>query len=284
MSRNLSWTSSLGDAYYNNSKDVMDAIQALRRQAQEAGNLKSTSQQTVETQNQVITIQPANPDVVYVPTYSPSVVYGAPIEAYPGYSGWDVAAASALSFGVGTAVGAAIGGGWGWNSWGTNWHGGNVTYNHNTFVSNSNTFANRNANFNQFNRANVNSNLANRNVTNQAFQGNRNQFNNPNRQLNKPANSQLNRQPNFQNFNASDRAQQFNREHQNFAGSRGFGEGDRSSIGSRSGAFGGFSQGGSARLDSARGHSSFGGGGGFRGGGFGGGGFHGGGFRGGGRR
>src|SRR5262249_6662213 len=92
---------------------VMAAIQALRKDAQKAGNLKNTPQQTVTTEGQTIVIEPANPEVVYVPTYSPAVVYGTPIAAYPGYSGWDVAAASAISFGVGAAVGAAFNYGWG---------------------------------------------------------------------------------------------------------------------------------------------------------------------------
>ena len=78
-----------------------------------------------------------------MPEYSPAAVYGTPIEPYPGYSGWDVAAASAISFGVGTAVGAAVGG-WGWGHWGMNWGGGTVNFNRNTYVSRSNTFTNRN--------------------------------------------------------------------------------------------------------------------------------------------
>src|SRR5262245_2463890 len=125
MSQNLSWTSSLGDAYFNDPDGVMNAIQTLRRDAKNAGNLKTTPQQTVQTEGQTIVIQPANPEVVYVPTYSPAV-YGEPIPTYPGYSGWDAAAASALSFGAGLAMGAAFSEPWGWHGWGADWHGGNV--------------------------------------------------------------------------------------------------------------------------------------------------------------
>src|SRR6202163_4129857 len=50
MDKNLSWTSSLGDAYYNQEQDVMDAVQAMRRRAEAAGDLKSTPQQTIEAQ------------------------------------------------------------------------------------------------------------------------------------------------------------------------------------------------------------------------------------------
>src|SRR5262249_47863635 len=172
MNTNLSWTSALGDAYMNDPNGVMNAVQVLRQEAHNAGNLNSTSQQTVTTEGQTIVIQPADPEVVYVPTYSPEVVYGEPIAAYPGYSGWDAFAASALSFGAGVAVGAAFGNyGWGWHGWGTDWHGGNVTYNRNTFISNSNTFANR-RNLTNANRnlGNVNRNAAdvNRGALNQA--------------------------------------------------------------------------------------------------------------------
>src|SRR5271156_3231158 len=79
MDKNLSWTSSLGDAYYNQQQDVMDAIQTMRQKAQQAGNLKSTPQQTVQSQGSSIVIQPADPDLVYVPAYDPWAIYGYPI-------------------------------------------------------------------------------------------------------------------------------------------------------------------------------------------------------------
>src|SRR3984885_7402898 len=79
MDKNLSWTSSLGDAYVNQQKDVMDAVQVMRGRAQKSGNLKSTPQENVAKQGQTITIEPANPDVVYVPQYDPWLVYGAPL-------------------------------------------------------------------------------------------------------------------------------------------------------------------------------------------------------------
>jgi Protein of unknown function (DUF3300) len=251
MSKNLSWTSALGDAYVNDPKGVMSAIQVLRKDAQHAGNLKSTPQQTVSTEGQAIIIEPANPEVVYVPTYSPEV-YGVPVAAYPGYTGWGAVAAGAMSFGAGLALGAAFGGyGWGWHGWGADWHGGNVTYNRNTFVSNSNAFANRNlANVNR-NMANVNRDFANVNRANvnrntAATAANRANARNLDKNLNKPGGGQINRS--------------------DFA-NRGFGSADRSTMGRSSGAFSGFSGGGAARADSFRGASSFHGGGGFRGGG-----------------
>ncbi len=146
MDKNLSWTSSLGDAYYNQQQDVMDAVQVMRQKAEQSGNLKNTQQQTVSTQGQTIVIQPAAPDVVYVPAYNPWIVYGSPIVAWPGwypYPGiWY--GGPYLSFGIGFGIGWFGGYGWGWNHWGTDWHNHVVVYNHNTYYSHSTTFYNRN--------------------------------------------------------------------------------------------------------------------------------------------
>jgi hypothetical protein len=136
MAKSLSWTSQLGEAYHNQRSEVMKAIQTLRSEAKAAGHLNSTPQVEVEQQSpQTIVIEPANPNVVYVPEYNPAVIYGYPYVT-PGYTAGEVAPASALSFGAGIAVGALAGGG-GWNSWGCNWSGGSVVYNHNTFVGNT---------------------------------------------------------------------------------------------------------------------------------------------------
>src|SRR5580698_5257454 len=278
MATNLSWTSALGDAYYNYPSSVMNAVQVMRGRAQQSGNLKSTQQQTVSVQSQppgqappppppandpnapppqqtvivqpppqTIIIQPAQPDVVYVPTYNPTVVYGAPVAVYPGYSTGAMVATSLISFGVGIAVGAAISGGggccvWGWNSWGCGWHNNTVVYNHNTYISNSNTFVNRNnyynhngnynnVNYNNINRNNVNVNNVNRNNFNQNNVNrnnfnqnnvNRNNFNNNNRTNNfksgsysEPHFNQKLDAPQYQNRqNLNDTAQ--NRQQPNF--------------------------------------------------------------------
>jgi len=66
MDKNLSWTSSLGDAYYNQQQGVMDAVQVMRQKAQQAGNLKSTPQQVVSNDGDDIDIAPADPAVVYL--------------------------------------------------------------------------------------------------------------------------------------------------------------------------------------------------------------------------
>lgn len=145
MDKNLSWTSSLGDAYYNQQQDVMDAVQVMRQRAQQAGALKSTQQQTVTTDGSTIIIEPANPDVVYVPEYDPWLVYGYPVVAWPGwypYPGiWYEG--PYLYFGVGFGIGFFAGFGWGWGSWGFDWHHHYPIYNHARYYSRSTTFYNR---------------------------------------------------------------------------------------------------------------------------------------------
>src|SRR5215831_3816937 len=137
MAKSLTWTSQLGEAYHNQRSEVTAAIQTLRKQAKDAGHLKSTSQMKVEQENpQTIVIEPANPEVVYVPQYNPAVIYGVPYTT-PGYTGADVAAASAISFGTGIAMGALMSGGGGWGGWNTNWSGGTVVHNGNTYIGNS---------------------------------------------------------------------------------------------------------------------------------------------------
>lgn len=145
MDKNLSWTSSLGDAYYNQQQDVMDAVQVMRRRAEEAGNLKNTPQQTVTTQGQDVEIQPADPNTVYVPAYDPWLVYGGGIAPWPGwypYPGiWF--GGPYLSFGVGFGIGWYGGFGWGYPHWGFDWHNHSLMFNHARYYSRSNTFYNR---------------------------------------------------------------------------------------------------------------------------------------------
>ena len=145
MDKNLSWTSSLGDAYYNQEQDVMDAVQVMRRRAQQAGHLNSTPQQSVTTEGSDIEIEPVSPEIIYVPAYDPWVVYGGPIGAwpdwypYPGiwYDG------PVIFFGVGFGTGFYGGYGWGWHHWGCDWHHHYAVYDHGRYYSPSRTFYNR---------------------------------------------------------------------------------------------------------------------------------------------
>jgi hypothetical protein len=143
MSEKLDWTQKLGDAFLADEKSVMDTIQSLRAKAQAAGNLKTTQEQKVIVEQKIIRIEPASPQVIYVPAYNPTVVYGAwPYPAYPPYYYYPpgyVAARSAFWFAAGVGLGAA----WGY-AWGSpNWSGGNVKYNYNQNI-NINTNINRN--------------------------------------------------------------------------------------------------------------------------------------------
>jgi hypothetical protein len=146
MDKNLSWTSALGDAYYNQPQDVMDAVQVMRRRAQDAGKLRTVPQQTVATRGPDITIEPQDPNVVYVPAYDPWADYGEPVAAWPGWYDYPGIwfGGPNLSFGVGFGIGFFGGFAWGSPHWGFDWRNRSVMYNHNTYYSRSNTFYNRN--------------------------------------------------------------------------------------------------------------------------------------------
>jgi Protein of unknown function (DUF3300) len=138
MSEKLDWTQKLGDVFLEDEKGVLDTIQKLRAKAQASGNLKTTEEQTVIVEEKIIKIEPANPQVVYVPTYNPTVVYGAwPYPAYPPYYYYPpgYVASSMFAFGAGVAMSAA----WGY-AWGScNWGGGDVDVdvNRNTNINNN---------------------------------------------------------------------------------------------------------------------------------------------------
>jgi hypothetical protein len=118
LNKNLQWTEQLGNAFLAQQTDLMNSVQNLRQRAQAAGNLVSTPQETVSTQGSAISIEPDDPNLVYIPAYNPTVVYGAwPYPAYqpyyfypPGY----VWGAGIIGFGVGIAVSNSI---WGWDRW-----------------------------------------------------------------------------------------------------------------------------------------------------------------------
>src|SRR5437762_9182124 len=124
MDKNLSWTSSLGDAYVNQQQDVMNAVQAMRQRAKAAGSLNSTSQEKVSQQGQTIVIEPAEPQVVYVPEYDPWLVYGEPIGVWPGWYWYPglYLTGPGLAFGLGFGIGFFGGFGWGWHHWGSDWN------------------------------------------------------------------------------------------------------------------------------------------------------------------
>lgn len=146
MDKNLSWTSSLGEAYVNQQQDVMNAVQVMRARAQSTGNLKSNAHEKVVEKGPTIVIEPVEPDVVYVPAYDPWIVYGAPIVAWPGWYAYPglYIGVPGISFGIGFGIGLFAGFGWGWHHWGFDWAHRAVVFNHATYISHSRTFINRN--------------------------------------------------------------------------------------------------------------------------------------------
>jgi hypothetical protein len=172
LADDIKWTTDLGNAFLAQQSDVMDAVQRMRAKAKDTGNLKPSEQQKVETKviekKTVIIIEQANPQIVYVPTYNPVVVYGPAVYPYPpiyypppGY----YAAGMAISFGVGVAMGAAWGGGWGYHS---HW-GGGYNSNNNITINNNNNFINNS------NKQNINNNRQNvNNVSGNRTGGNNN--------------------------------------------------------------------------------------------------------------
>ena len=145
MNDKLDWTQRLGDAFLANEKDVLDAVQRLRMRAQKAGHLASNEQQKViveapaapgaggqaaPAQQTIVRIEPSNPQVVYVPAYNPTVVYGGwsapayPPTYWPPYPAYypGAALASGFAWGLGIAAAGAI-------FSNCNWGGGDVNIN-----------------------------------------------------------------------------------------------------------------------------------------------------------
>ena len=136
LDKNLSWTSSLGDAYVNQSDDVMTAVQTMRKRAQDSGNLKSTPQEKVSQKDQTIVIEPVDPAVVYVPEYDPWLAYGGPIVAWPGWYWYPglYLTGPGFAFGVGFGIGLFAGFGWGWGHWGWDWHHHAILFDHHGYI------------------------------------------------------------------------------------------------------------------------------------------------------
>ncbi len=140
MDQNLQWTTALGNAYYNQPQDLLQTVQVLRERAQQAGNLQSTPQEQVMQSQGYIALAPANPDVVYVPTYNPWAVYGAPIAPYPNYSplgAFGSVLGTAVQYGLGFGVSAFMHTPFGLLSWGLDWLANAILFNHSNYYSHS---------------------------------------------------------------------------------------------------------------------------------------------------
>jgi uncharacterized membrane protein YgcG len=140
MEDKLDWTQKLGDAFLGQQVEVMKAVQRLRAKASAAGHLQSGKEQTVTTMQEggetVIIIEPANPEVIYVPTYDPAYVYGPwPYPAYPPYYWYP----PGYYYPGGAFLAGIVIGAWLWG--GCNWGGGGVYVDHHRY--------------NNFNRTNI---------------------------------------------------------------------------------------------------------------------------------
>jgi hypothetical protein len=152
MSDKMDWTQRLGDAFLAQQANVMDTIQNLRVKAHKQGNLNNTEQQRVVVRGDSIQIEPANPRVIYVPTYNPAVIYGSwwypayppyaynpyyPHYAYdPYYTGTGFITGGLFGFAAGIAVGSVWNSGWGRWDWGR--HNVNVTVNRTININRNN--------------------------------------------------------------------------------------------------------------------------------------------------
>ncbi len=139
LNHDLDWTTTLGDAYFNQPQDLMQTVQVLRDRAQQAGNLQTTPQEDVTSNQGYIDIAPPNPEVVYVPTYNPWDVYGAPIAPYPGFS--LVGALGSffgglpIQYGLSFALGAFEHTPFGMLAWGLDWLGHDVLFHHSGYFT-----------------------------------------------------------------------------------------------------------------------------------------------------
>jgi hypothetical protein len=142
MAKNLSWTSSLGDAYTNQEDDVMDAVQVMRQRARDAGNLQSNTQQNVRTEGSTIYIEPTEPDVVYVPQYNPWYAYGTVIDPWDGWYGYPglFFDGPGVIFGAAFGLDAFFGFGWGFHHFRPDWRRHAIFHDHNRFYSHGHAF------------------------------------------------------------------------------------------------------------------------------------------------
>ena len=138
LNADVTWTTNLGNAFLAQQQDVMGAVQTMRQRAQQGGKLQSTPQENVSNNGGYVDIEPADPDIMYVPVYNPAWIWGPPLwYPYPGW-GWPAygfyGPGVYFGWGLGINMGVYFGGGWGgWGGWG--WHPG--WGNHSIFVNNS---------------------------------------------------------------------------------------------------------------------------------------------------
>jgi hypothetical protein len=149
LDRNQRWTGDLGNAYYNQPQDVLEAVQIMRQRAQAAGNLQSSPQEQVSYDQGAIELAPPSPQTVYVPQYNPWTSYGDPVTPYPGFDLLSAVGSflgntlvpGLLHFGPGIAMAAFDHTPFGWLSWAVSWLGNDILFNHSGYSTQSNSVA-----------------------------------------------------------------------------------------------------------------------------------------------
>lgn len=255
MNDKLDWTQKLGDAFLAQQSDVMNTVQSLRAKAAAAGNLKTTEQQVVTTQTQgsqtIYVVESPKPEVVYVPTYNPSVVYGPwPYPAPPYYMyPPSYVYPPGLAFATGVIVGAAI--------WGNcNWGHGNVDVNVNRYNNfNQTNISNKNWNHNVDHRGGVA--YKDKGVANKYNRGGNAQAAQARENYRGRAESGRSELSNMDRNQLNDRVQSADRASgRDRAGSSGSAAGARDRAGASGGGFSGVGNGASTREASQRGGAS----------------------------
>ncbi len=144
MDSDLRWTTDLGNGYYNQPQDVLQTIQIMRQRAEAAGTLRNSPQEAVIYDQGNIELAPANPQIVYVPSYNPWNVYGQPVTPWPGFSlfsALESVGGSLLRFGSGVGMGAFTRTPFGWGLWALDWLAQSIFFNHSAYSSNSTSVA-----------------------------------------------------------------------------------------------------------------------------------------------
>jgi uncharacterized membrane protein YgcG len=199
MGQKPDWVQAMGDAFLADSEGVMDTVQSLRKKAKDEGNLETTKEQTVKTDDsttpQVIIIEPSDPEVIYVPTYNPTIIYGTwwwpsyyPYYYRPVGYGFGTGIVTGIGFGIGIGITNSLWGGFNWRR-------------HDVDI-----------NVNRHNNINVNSNRINSSSRNTTWKHNSSNVNSVNRtnNFNKTTNNtQVNRQKASDKISGSDKRDDF---------------------------------------------------------------------------
>jgi hypothetical protein len=193
MSEKLDWTTAVGQVYVSQTADVFNSIQRLRKKAKDYGYLKTTPQQTVVEEKDIIKIVPAQPQYIYVPQYNPQVVYVAAPSTYPTGA---VVASAAIAFTSGLLIGAWLNNDCNWHAHAVyyhGWHGaGWISHSATVVHWNNSYYVNSRYSTVRYNTAVIHRNVNYNNVTHYNSISRNINYNNVNRNVNYNVNRNLN--------------------------------------------------------------------------------------------